>query len=237
MRLAVFTICSNNYVPYARLLLNTVQQHLPAADRFLILADERHDLVVYPEGCEVISGSELDIRDYRNFVFRYDIMELNTAVKPFAFQRLLQDRGYTHCLYFDPDIELFSAIPTVIDALADGASFVLTPHLLSPAEQEEPPNDITIMRAGIYNCGFVGVSASAGSAQVLAWWARRLRWQCVNDQPNGIFVDQKFMDLVPGFAPAARILHDPGLNVAYWNLAQRRFVPDAPDGPRWTGGP
>ena len=116
--LAVFTICSNNYVPYARLLLNTVQRHIPAADRFLILVDERHDLVVYPEGCEVISASELGIRDFRNFVFRYDIMELNTAVKPFAFQRLLQDRAYTHCLYFDPDIELFGAIPTVIDALA-----------------------------------------------------------------------------------------------------------------------
>jgi glycosyltransferase involved in cell wall biosynthesis len=237
MRLAVFTICSNNFVPSARLLFDSVQHHLPAADRFLILADERHDLVVYPEGCEVISGSELGIADYRNFAFRYDIMELNTAVKPFAFQRLLQDRGYTHCLYFDPDIELFSAIPTVLDALADGASFVLTPHLLSPAEQEEPPNDITIMRAGIYNCGFVGVSATPEALNILAWWARRLHWQCVNEQPNGIFVDQKFMDLVPGFAPAARVLHDPGLNVAYWNLAQRRFVPDAPNGPLVDGWP
>ncbi|SDR25162.1 Glycosyltransferase involved in cell wall bisynthesis [Rhizobiales bacterium GAS191] len=237
MRLAVFTICSNNYVPHARLLLDTVQQHLPGADRFLILADERHDFVVYPEGCEVISGSELDIPDFRNFVFRYDVMELNTAIKPFAFQRLLQDCGYTHCLYFDPDIELFGAIPTVINALADGASFVLTPHLLSPAEQEESPNDITIMQAGIYNLGFVGVSAAPEALKVLAWWARRLRWQCVNDQPNGIFVDQRFMDLVPGFAPGARVLHDPGLNVAYWNLAQRRFIPNAPEGPLVDGQP
>jgi hypothetical protein len=164
-------------------------------------------------------------------------MELNTAVKPFAFQRLLEDRGYTHCLYFDPDIELFSAIPAVIDALADGASFVLTPHLLSPAEQDEPPDDITIMRAGIYNCGFVGASAAPEALNVMAWWARRLRWQCTNDQSNGIFVDQRFVDLVPGFAPATRILHD-RLSSAYWNLAQRvsfqtRGGPLV-DGSRWV---
>jgi len=237
MRLAAFTICSNNYVPYARLLLRTVQQYIPPADRFLILVDERHDLVVYPEGCEVITASELGIHDFRNFVFRYDIMELNTAVKPFAFQRLLQDRGYTHALYFDPDIELFGALPTVMDALAEGASFVLTPHLLSPSEREEFPHDIGIMRAGVYNLGFLGVSAAPEALKILAWWARRLRWQCLNDPANGFFVDQKFMDLVPGFAPTARILHDPGLNVAYWNLAQRRFIPDGPGGPQVDGQP
>src|ERR1700722_11422405 len=120
MRLAVFTICSNNYVPYARLLFDTVQQHLPNADCFLILADERHELVVYPERCEVISGHELDIPDFRNFAFRYDVLEFNTAMKPFAFRHLLQDRGYSNCLYFDPDIELFSAIPTIIEALSNG---------------------------------------------------------------------------------------------------------------------
>ena len=237
MRLAVFTICSNNYVPYARLLLGTVQQHLRNADCFLILADERNELVVYPEGCEVISADELDIPDFRNFAFRYDVMEFNTALKPFAFHRLLQDRGYSHCLYFDPDIELFSAIPTVIDALSNGASFVLTPHLLSPAEQEEFPNDIGIMRAGVYNLGFLGVSAVPEAYKILAWWRRQLRWHCLNDQPNGIFVDQKFMDLVPGFSPSARILDDPGLNVAYWNLAQRQFIPDEPRGPQVDGRP
>lgn len=224
-------------MPFARVLLETVQRHIPGADRFLVLADERHDLVIYPESCEVISGSELGIPDYQSLVFRYDILELNTALKPFAFQRLLLDLGYTHCLYFDPDIELFSPIPTVINALEDGASFVLTPHLLSPAEQDESPDDIAIMRAGIYNCGFVGADASPEALDILAWWARRLRWQCINDQPRGIFVDQKFMDLVPGFAPAARVLHDPGLNVAYWNLAQRNFVPNAPGGPLVDGVP
>jgi hypothetical protein len=49
----------------------------------------------------------------------------------------------------------------------------------------------------------------------------------------GLFVDQKWVDLVPGlFAPVA-VLTDPGLNVAYWNLAAR---PVRRDGARWTAG-
>lgn len=236
-RLAVFTICSNNYTPYAALLMDSVVRHLPAADRFLILADTRHPRVPYPENCEVLEATALNIPDFPTFAFRYDVMELNTAVKPFAFLRLLRDRGYDACLYFDPDIELFGPLTSVIDALASKASFVLTPHLLAPAEQPEPPDDITVMKAGIYNLGFLGVARVPESLELLAWWARRLRWQCVSQQEDGLFVDQKFMDLIPGFARAAKVLHDPGLNVAYWNLAQRRFNPAGSGGPLVDGEP
>jgi hypothetical protein len=43
----------------------------------------------------------------------------------------------------------------------------------------------------------------------------------VNEPDRGIFVDQKFMDLVPGFADGARILRNTAYNAAYWNLHQR----------------
>ena len=81
------------------------------------------------------------------------------------------------------------------------------------------------------NLGFLGVRACAEAESILAWWARRLEYQCVNDQSAGIFVDQKFMDLVPGFAKHAVILRDPTVNVAYWNLSQRTLSFDD-DG--WT---
>jgi polysaccharide pyruvyl transferase WcaK-like protein/glycosyltransferase involved in cell wall biosynthesis len=219
--LAIFTICSNNYVSMAGVLLASAKRFHPEATLYLCLADGLlPNEGFYPAGCVVVPIEDLDIPDLRSFVFRYDIMELNTAVKPFMFQRLLR-MGHEIILYFDPDIQIFSRLKQILEPLQDDASLVLTPHLCAPAEGDAFPDDVTIMRAGIYNLGFLGVHAGPESESILAWWARRLQYQCVNDQEAGIFVDQKFIDLVPGFADQARILRDPTVNVAYWNLQQR----------------
>ncbi len=236
MRIAVFTTCTNRQAAQAQVLLQTVAQFLPGADRFVVLADQRHPSVRYPQGCTVVEAHELGIPDFSGFAFRYDAMEFSAALKPYAFLHLMS-RGYTHALYLDPDIELFSALPGVTDALAADASFVLTPQILAPAEQEAGPNDITAMQGGVFNLGFLGVGFTQEAHGLLAWWARWLRWQCVDDRPIGLFVDQKFIDLIPGFAANARILHDASLNVGYWNLPQRHFAPDAPDGPQVDGSP
>jgi len=219
--LAIFTICSNNYVSMARILLESARRFHPDATMYLCLADALlPNDGFYPDGCIVVPIEDLNIPDFRSFVFRYDVMELNTAVKPFMFQHLLR-MGHETALYFDPDIQVFSRLDQILDPLSDGASFVLTPHLCSPAEGDTYPDDIGIMRAGIYNLGFLGVHACREAESILAWWARRLQYQCISAQEDGIFVDQKFMDLVPGFSDRVHILRDPTVNVAYWNLTQR----------------
>jgi glycosyltransferase involved in cell wall biosynthesis len=220
---AFFTICSNNYAAYAKVLLQSAKQHHPEADLFLCLVDEKLDQPgLYPQDCTLLLAHELEIPDFDSFAFQYDIMELNTAVKPFVFLKLFRDR-YDQVVYLDPDIEIFRPLDSVFAALDDGASFVLTPHLLSPAENEAVPNDIVIMRAGIYNLGFLACSQQVETEGLLSWWARRLRYECISKQEEGIFVDQKFMDLIPGFAAHCKILRDVTCNAAYWNLSQRKL--------------
>jgi hypothetical protein len=224
--LAIFTICSNNYMAMAKVLVDTARRCHPDAAVYLCLADKRlSDASFYPPGCPVIDAEDLDIPNFSQFAFRYDVMEFNTALKPFMMQRLLR-QGHDAVLYFDPDIEIFAPLDGVREALDQGASFVLTPHLLRPAEGDSQPDDVAIMRAGIYNLGFLGVGAGPETTAILDWWGRRLRYQCVNEQSRGLFVDQKFIDLVPGFANGVRILRDARYNVAYWNLAQRRLTHD-----------
>jgi hypothetical protein len=224
MRLAVFSLCSNQGVPQAQLLFQTVKEFLPGADRFLILADESHPAVHYPDGCEVITARDLGISNFVGFAFRYGIMELSAALKPFAFLHLLGARGYTHCLYFDPDIEVFSTLPAITEALAANASFILTPHILAPAEQESGPDDIAIMRGGTFNLGFLGVSGTREAHDLLGWWARRLRKQCVDDRPIGLFID------IPRrlCRPAARggAWTDPGRLLRLWPVCVGRADPD-----------
>lgn len=220
VRTAVFSICSNNYVGMASALFSTCSEHQPDADLYLVLVDERSPLVHYPVGVATVEASSIGIRDFRQFVFRYDVMELNTAVKPFFILHLMQ-LGYERVVYLDPDIALLSPIRSVTNALDDGAQLVLTPHICKPSEGEAAPNDFTFMRAGIYNLGFLAVSACNYVIELMQWWCRRLEFYCVNDQPSGVFVDQKFADFFPAFVESTTILRSPGVNLAYWNLEQR----------------
>jgi hypothetical protein len=40
---------------------------------------------------------------------------------------------------------------------------------------------------------------------------------------RGLFVDQKWIDLVPGYVSDVHVLRHPGYNVAYWDLGARRI--------------
>ncbi len=88
--LAIFTICSNNYVSMTRVFIASVRRHHPEATIYLCLADAvLAEEGFYPDHCTVVPVESLPIPDMRSFLFRYDIMELNTAVKPFMFQHVL----------------------------------------------------------------------------------------------------------------------------------------------------
>ena len=220
---AFFTICSNNYLPYAQILLNSLKKFHPESSLFLCLADIRtqgSDI----DGVSIIEARELNVPNFSDFAFRYDVMEFNTALKPFMMSWLIEKHDYEQVVYLDPDIEVFSPLQSVFDALNSGKNFVITPHLTAPAEISAYPSDVDIMKAGIYNLGFIAVSNHTDVYYFLHWWARRLRFQCVNQQDQGIFVDQKFVDLLPAFFDNVAILRDTTLNVAYWNLEQRELT-------------
>jgi len=228
---AIFSICSNNYFPYARILFSSLKRHHPEANLFLCLADvPKPEINLNIEGVEVIPATELAIDNFADFAFRYDIMEFNTALKPFFFSWLLKKRGFEEVVYLDPDIEVFAPLAPVFHSFEQGADFTITPHLTSPAEFPDFPNDTGIMKAGIYNLGFIAMNNSQAAQSFLEWWQRKLRYQCVNQQDQGIFVDQKFVDLLPAFHENVAILRDHTFNVAYWNLEQRNLTQQ---GDRW----
>ena len=83
---AAFTICSNNYLAYAVTLLKSVKKFHPDLDCFLCLVDEKLTYPsLYEHDFDVVLARELEIPDFYCFSFQYDVLELNTAVKPYMF--------------------------------------------------------------------------------------------------------------------------------------------------------
>ncbi|MHB9057056.1 MAG: glycosyltransferase family protein [Paludibacteraceae bacterium] len=218
----VFTIASQNYIAYVRTLLNSVEQQHPESDRFLLLVDEPDAAFdLSRDSFTVVLAKDIGIESFNEMSFKYDIMELNTAVKPFFMKWLLQ-KGYKKVVYFDPDIMLFNSMDIIFKCL-ENYSIVITPHITSPIPFSDKfiPGERDYLSVGTYNLGFIAISESDESHDFLNWWAERCQYECFSEVETGYFVDQKWINLVPGLFNSVKILRDPGCNMAYWNLHER----------------
>jgi SAM-dependent methyltransferase len=226
-----FTICSRNFLAYAHTLLESLQSFHEDVLFYVGLCDERGDLDLEALPFRTIMIDELGVPNWEAMRARYNITELNTALKPFVFSYIFDLHPGQPVLYLDPDILAVGPFDELIDLAAEGANCVLVPHVNAPSEFAEM-NDQEFLRYGAYNLGFCMLRDTAEVRRVVSWWGRRLETHCVIDLQSGLFVDQKWADLFPAYIEGTRILRHPGYDVAYWNLSQRR-VRHEPDG-TWT---
>ncbi|MDB5477226.1 MAG: hypothetical protein JWP49_2737 [Phenylobacterium sp.] len=221
----IFTIVSRNYAAQAATLMQSLAEAEPDARRVVIATDG--PIPQLEALAEVIAAETLDAPLAAMSVY-YDALELNTAVKPYAFRRLLAEADSV--TYLDPDIYVYRPL-TEVRAALEAAELALTPHLTRPLAGEALPNDQAILTSGVYNLGFMAARATPKVLALVAWWAERCRFDCRVDFAAGLFTDQRWMDLAPGFVDQFAILRDPALNLAYWNL-EGRTLARAPGG--WT---
>ena len=222
-RRAAVTICSLNYVPKAKVLLESYRQFHPEDDVFILIVDRRPDSFSAAEiPAQVMWADELGIESFDRKAFSFDVIEFNTNVKPFVLRKLLA--SYDQVLYLDPDICVYAHLSPVFDALNE-ASVVVTPHANTPILDGQVPDDLGFLRFGAYNLGFVGVSRCAEAEAFLDWWGARCMALGFYEPQSGLAVDQKWVDLAPAYFPKLQILHHPGLNLAFWNLHERHISP------------
>jgi hypothetical protein len=216
----IFTIVSRNYAAQAATLMESVAAQEPKARRVVVATDG--PIPHLERLAEVIDAREL-CPVYDAMSVYYDALELNTAVKPYVFRRFLSDGGAASATYLDPDIVVFRPLHSVKQGLAE-AQLALTPHLTRPMLGSAMPNDHAILRSGSFNLGFCAARAERKTVELMSWWADRCEFDCRVDLKNGLFTDQRWMDLSPGFVDSLAILRTPTLNLAYWNLEGRTLA-------------
>ena len=218
----IFTIVSNNYLHYANTLFESVKQHCPEADLVLGLCDEKQEDTFCPDADDIIELKNLEVTGLGHFVYQYTILELNTAIKPYVIE-MLMNRGYEKVIYLDPDIKIFDTLSPML-SLLDKFNVLLTPHLTDVLDDGKLPNELGILQAGSYNLGYIGLKTNDETRKLVKWWQSKLFKECVVDISRGLFVDQKWMDMVPSIFSGVYINRDEGWNVAYWNLNHRDII-------------
>ena len=228
---AIFTICSRNYLGQAKTLMQSVRQFEPDTARYIVLVDRKvENPEVAADEAAVIWIEDLDIPDVEFKALIFDVLELNTNVKPTVMRHLLAQ--HRRCAYLDPDTFLYGPFTPVWEGL-DAANVVVTPHLIDPESTVDRVMQQDLLRHGGFNLGFIGVAATPEADRFLAWWEQCCLNFGFHAPADGLFVDQKFVDHAHMYFDGVKVLRHRGLNIAYWNLHER---PMRHDGARWMAG-
>jgi hypothetical protein len=229
MKKIAFTICSNNYLAQASLLVESFLKENPDFEFYIGLVDLVQPGIKYPVAnnlhilpcAGVVPAAQL-----QKMAEVYKIVELNTSVKPFYISYFFSQHSDCKVIYLDPDIYVYHPFNEIVDQM-ERYDFVITPHILSPIPLDEKyPQERLFVKFGIYNLGFIAIRKTQDSIAFINWWKERLAVLCYSEPEIGLFVDQSWVGFLPAFSSKVFISHHPGMNAAFWNLHERFFHSD-----------
>ena len=217
----IFTICSVNYLDKAITLCNSVKENNPEIITNIFIVDTKRSISININGINIIWIEDINFPNLKECAFKYNIIEFNTAVKPYCALYLLN--FYEYIIYLDPDIYVVNPLDNIFEDLQK-YSIVLSPHSLSPYNGIGRPCDIDLLRFGSYNLGFFAVRKNSDALKFLSWWNDVCSMNCFYEPQIGLGVDQKWIDLAPSFFNGVLTCKNFGINVAFWNLHERQLA-------------
>jgi hypothetical protein len=220
------SIACTNHVAKSIVMAESIKQHMPYARLILCLVEETknylpNEISIFDE---VLLAKDLGIANFYRFIFKSNIYEAACSLKGYLLKFLLEKYPLEKSfVYIDSDTKLYSSLEEIEDVLAK-KNIILTPHHLEPYTllQDIIKIEKHQLRVGIFNMGFLAIRRSDEAIRFLDWWNFRLEEFCYIDFGEGLFLDQKWMDLAPGYFDVY-ILRHPGYNVGNWNIANRKI--------------
>jgi hypothetical protein len=233
MKLVLCTIVTPDYIDRALALFLSAQRAGTAA-KFVVLTTSDIDEVL--PGVEKVSIADVcsSFPIAREICAKYadDKDRLRWSLKSALMVHLLGAYPDSVITYADSDISFFESPETLARMLGTG-NILLTPHW-RPLDPEGSSRNFRLnYMDGLFNAGCV--TATAGGMDALKWWARACLAACEQNRAEGLWDDQRYLDLIPIYFDKAIICKHRGFNLADWNLHLRETdtngTRDVPD--RW----
>lgn len=200
--------------------MRSVSTTMPKARRTVFVTDEpngRFDRA--NEDFAIIDARTVGLPRFRHCSFAFTAAELCFVLKPFCASHLQSVWSPSLTVYLDSDMFLY-AEPSELLKIARDRGIALTPHITDVRCNAD--TSVPTMRSGLINGGAFAVDASATARAFLGWWGSQMA------VPAKIsanwFHDQGWLALVPALFPDYGLLRDPGYNIAFWNLHERRVA-------------
>jgi hypothetical protein len=142
------------------------------------------------------------------------------ASKADAIAQLLA-AGADPVLYVDADSLVLGDLRPLFERIREHA-ITLVPHQVAPLDGPGAiAGELHQLLGGTCNGGLLAVRDRPAGHAFVRWWRDRLRDHCRLATAEGMFYDQRWLDLVPGLFGDVALLRDPAYDTAWWNAAQR----------------
>ena len=221
-----FTICSANYLPYAKTVADSLVKYNSDHLFIIVLLDkgkQEYNLFAAPH--TVLNVEDMKLEFFEEMSARYDIFELSCAIKSFAADYIFRMmRDCDRLFYFDADMLIFSSLEYAEKLLLQNA-ILITPHLATHNDFEDKIEiEKLVFRAGVFNAGFFGLKRGEETQIFLDWWMGKMRNYCYKDLESSLFDDQIWLNYVPVYFKQSFIIKNVGYNAAYWNMGERKLA-------------
>ncbi|NJM45246.1 MAG: glycosyl transferase, group 1 [Alkalinema sp. RU_4_3] len=227
---AAFTIITANYLAHAETLAETLGQHNPGIQLYVLIVDPPDDFE--PQQCprfKLVYLRELGEADLiEQMSFYYSPAEFCWSLRGFMHEYMQNHTAYDTWLFLDSDMMVSGSFEPIFAQL-DHCSILLNPHFQKTGYLPVGSwIELEVLRAGKFNGGFLGLRRSPTTAQFIAWFKARLDRFAFDDPGfegvRFLHGDQLWLDFVPIHFPEVELLRHPGANLAHWNLFERDVV-------------
>lgn len=226
----ICAIVSRNHLAHARSMVASYKEHHPHHKAFVLIYDsKRSQLSGLSEPFEIVTADELaeEYPEFYDFAVKYTPLEFACVLKPFFLLYLFKIFRLKSVFYVDSDIQFYSSTQRLQSQLSKH-SIVLVPHSVKsnslPLSPSKLYGETLLLLTGAYNAGFIGVRPTKSGLSFLHWWKEHLSRECIISPMNGLFHDQRWLDLVPSTFDDVCIDRSEEFNVAFWNLHEREIT-------------
>lgn len=218
---AICTVCSADYLPLTRTLFDSIRRFQPELACYVLISDreqfESEELKEAGIACFGLSDVTA-VDGFQSLYERYGHShpdEFRWSLKSVFMRFLLQNEAIERLVYADNDICFFASIEFIFDSL-QSCSLLLSPHWRSMNPKYRPRQFNIDFRDGQFNAGFVGVNRDALPA--LEWWTRACVHACRKSPKEGLWDDQRYLDVLLYRFEGTAVLRHQGCNLAAWNM-------------------
>jgi hypothetical protein len=218
------TIVSPNYLIKAKVLFSSLKRYWKDLEIFVLVTDEISEVVcenMHIVPLDVFHKDELGKAMQEKYHNDNDL--LRWAMKPVFIKLLLELYQTSSILYCDCDFCFFESPDYIFTELQKGG-ILLTPHWRPNLPTIHEKNFRLNFKDGLFNAGCI--AANYAGVPALTWWAQSCLYACEINYFDGLYHDQKYLDMIPIHFPQAIISRHFGINVADWNYEHRNSIVD-----------